>query len=191
MATSELRDRVRTRLVDTERAIARARVGVSPDPAADPVTALLATGDPAEVTARHERLRTAVADFDVATITTIHGFCMNALDALGLGRDLTFLDDVRDLVDETIDDLFLSRAAAAPGRDLLLADARAAGRAAAFDPFAELAGQRTPDSVPGLRTSLRRGCPHRIRGQKAAPWGPGLRRPSGPPVGRPRRPRGG
>ena len=81
-ATGELRDRVRERLVaiadELDRAVDGRPVG------GNEVTALLVTGDPAEVLARRDRLRHALADFDAATIATTHGFCEEALASLGI-----------------------------------------------------------------------------------------------------------
>ncbi len=74
MATGELRERVRGRLRDAERALDRALRGGSM-PAADPVAHLLADGARDVVATRQDRLRRALADFDAATIATTHGFC--------------------------------------------------------------------------------------------------------------------
>ncbi len=73
MATSELRDRVRDRMVSAEQGLTRALAGVDPDPA-DDVLVLLAQGPAPEVTRRRDRLTTALSDFDAATIATTHGF---------------------------------------------------------------------------------------------------------------------
>jgi len=112
MATAELRDRVRERLVTAEHGLARALAGVAPD-ARDDVLRLLADGTRAEVEARRRRLEHALADFDAATIVTTHGFCQEVLGGLGIAGDLepdaTFVEDVRDLVDEIVDDLYLRR----------------------------------------------------------------------------------
>ncbi|MGH2866557.1 MAG: UvrD-helicase domain-containing protein, partial [Solirubrobacteraceae bacterium] len=71
IATGELRDRVRERLVSAEQGLARALAGVLPG--ADRLVALLATGAEPEVRLRRERLARAVASFDAATIATTHG----------------------------------------------------------------------------------------------------------------------
>ena len=73
MATGELRDRVRRRLVTAERGLTRAMAGVAP-PDDDDVVALLATGTTEAVAQRRQLLATALADFDAATIATTHGF---------------------------------------------------------------------------------------------------------------------
>ncbi len=55
MATGELRDRVRERLVHTEQGLARRLAGAPPSDA-DEVVALLAEGSAAAVRERHDRL---------------------------------------------------------------------------------------------------------------------------------------
>jgi exodeoxyribonuclease V beta subunit len=110
MATAELRDRVRERLVAAEQGLDRALAGTPPDPA-DRVLALLADGSVEEVELRRRRLAAAVADFDAATIVTTHGFCQEILGGLGIAGDLEpgieFVEDLRDLVEEVVDDLYV------------------------------------------------------------------------------------
>src|SRR4051812_39684982 len=96
MATGELRDRVRERLVGVERGLTRAleqgsgpRSGEqTPPPPGDEVVGLLARGTPAQVRERRDRLTRALADFDAATIATTHGFCQEVLGGLGIAGDL-------------------------------------------------------------------------------------------------------
>jgi exodeoxyribonuclease V beta subunit len=111
MATAELRDRVRERLVSAEQGLDRARAGAPADPA-DRVLALLADGSRPEVEERRARLAAAVADFDAATIVTTHGFCQEILGGLGIAGDLepgiTFVEDLRELVEEVVDDLYVA-----------------------------------------------------------------------------------
>lgn len=96
-ATSELRSRVRERLVDTAAALA----GDGPVVADDPVVVHLAAGDRA---LHHRRLSAAVAEFDAATVTTIHGFAAQLLAALGVSSgvdaDAALLDDTARLAAE-------------------------------------------------------------------------------------------
>jgi len=111
MATGELRERVRERLVGVERGLLEALSGAPR--ATDPVVELLATGSRDDVRLRRERLTRAVSDFDAATIATTHGFCQEVLAGLGIAADLepdtTFVEDVRDLVSDVIDDLYVRR----------------------------------------------------------------------------------
>jgi exodeoxyribonuclease V beta subunit len=105
MATGELRERVRQRLVETERGL---RTGEG-----DEVVRLLADGPPEVVGRRCRNLSRALSDFDAATIATTHGFCQEVLAGLGVAgdieRDSVFVEDVTDLVEEVVDDLYLRR----------------------------------------------------------------------------------
>jgi exodeoxyribonuclease V beta subunit len=110
MATAELRDRVRERLVSAEQGLDRALAGTPPD-RGDRVLALLADAPADEVERRRRCLAAAVADFDAATIVTTHGFCQEILGGLGIAGDLepgiTFVEDLRELVEEVVDDLYV------------------------------------------------------------------------------------
>jgi exodeoxyribonuclease V beta subunit len=108
-ATSELRERVRERLVAVERALERALASA---PASDdPVVELLCDGPVGEVRRRRDRLARAVADFDAATIATTHGFCQEVLGELGIAADLepdaSFVEDLGDLESQVVDDLYI------------------------------------------------------------------------------------
>src|SRR4051794_36196192 len=109
MATGELRDRVRERLVATERALARVLDG-APRDGLDDVTRLLASQD---VARRRARLVQALADFDAATIATTHGFCQEVLAGLGVAGDLepdaVLVEDASDLLGEVVDALYIRR----------------------------------------------------------------------------------
>src|SRR5437868_7466917 len=63
MATGELRERVRERLVSVEQGLARALAGVDPS-AGDEVMRLLAAGSASGWGLRRDRLARALADFD-------------------------------------------------------------------------------------------------------------------------------
>ncbi|ADB51791.1 UvrD-helicase domain-containing protein [Conexibacter woesei] len=110
MATGELRDRVRHRLASTREALDAIAAGAAPG-VYDEVVRLLASGTSAEVARRRDRIVRALAEFDAATITTIHSFCQEALGELGfaadLDRDHRFQEDVRDLAEEVVDDLYV------------------------------------------------------------------------------------
>jgi exodeoxyribonuclease V beta subunit len=112
MATGELRERVRDRLVSAADCLSDVLGGVPVDPA-DDVLRMLADAPRDEIERRRDRLAKAVTDFDAATIETTHGFCLHVLVGLGVAgdveRDVTFVDDVRDLLDEVIDDLYVRR----------------------------------------------------------------------------------
>ena len=67
---------------------------------------------------RRDRLAKAIADFDAATIETTHGFCLQVLYGLGtagdVDREVTLVEDVSDLMEEVVDDLYLRRFAHKP-----------------------------------------------------------------------------
>ena len=121
-ATAELRDRVRSRLVQAADHVAAAvQVGASTwTPTGDPVLdglvdpadpALVA--DPEELVHRRDRLRRAVAEFDAATISTIHGFTQQVLRSVGLSadvhRDPVLLEDTSELLADVADDVYVRR----------------------------------------------------------------------------------
>ena len=158
-ATSELRDRVRERLVTAEQGLADVLAGGGV-PLGDDVLALLANGSDAEVEERRARLQAALADFDAATIVTTHGFCQAVLEGLGIAGDLepdvTFVEDVRDLVDEVVDDLYVRRFQGEAQPPFTRREAGEIARAAAVrNPTAPLDPAGLDDgSTPALRRRL-------------------------------------
>ncbi|MFC7404105.1 UvrD-helicase domain-containing protein [Georgenia alba] len=156
-ATSELRDRVRERLLSTERAL-RSPVARQSE---DAVVRHLADVDDAELVRRRQRLTAALAQLDTATITTTHGFCQQMLRALGVAADVdtdyTFVPDIADLVDEVVDDLYLQRYADTPAPVLSPTEARRIAREAVSDHQAELEPRDAPaESLPGHRFAMAR-----------------------------------
>jgi exodeoxyribonuclease V beta subunit len=111
MATGELRDRIRERLVTAERGLSRLLDAGEQPAADDDVLQLIARGSTSVVEVRRQRLAAALAGFDAATITTTHGFCHMVLAALGVWGEVaagaTLLEDPTDLVEEVVDDLFV------------------------------------------------------------------------------------
>ena len=158
MATGELRDRVRERLVGCEQALSAILAG-APDRTSDPVVTLLATGDRAEVQCRRDRLARAVADFDAATIATTHGFCQEVLAELGtvgdLDRDTAFVEDVSDLIEQALDDLYVRRFHRREAARFTRAEALKIARAAVNNPLAELEPRDEPtESTAAMRYRL-------------------------------------
>jgi exodeoxyribonuclease V beta subunit len=101
-ATAELRGRVRTRLVD-----AAAHLAAGAPATTDDVLHAVGTDrggplDPDERERRHRNLAAAVADFDAATISTIHGFCSRVV-ASGGGRSGPITDDDTDIRELVVD----------------------------------------------------------------------------------------
>ncbi|HLI61556.1 MAG TPA: UvrD-helicase domain-containing protein [Solirubrobacteraceae bacterium] len=113
MATGELRERVRQRLVEVHRGLAAHLAGtpaVAEDVVADDVIALLASGDAERACGNLAR---AIAGFDAATILTTHGFCQEVLSSLGIAGDLepdvTFAEDLSGLVADVVNDLYIRK----------------------------------------------------------------------------------
>jgi exodeoxyribonuclease V beta subunit len=108
-ASQELRERVREHLVAADRALA--------DPSSadrrQAVVELLLDADAAELARRRQRLRDALADFDTATIATTHQFCHLVLRSLGVAGDTeagaALVENLDDLVEEVVDDLYLQQ----------------------------------------------------------------------------------
>jgi exodeoxyribonuclease V beta subunit len=117
MATGELRERVRERLVRAFDGLTDI-LGGAGGHGDDEIVQLLAAGRRDDVEARRDRLGKAIASFDSATIETTHGFCLQVLYGLGtagdVDREVTLVEDVRDLLEEVVDDLYLRRFAGRP-----------------------------------------------------------------------------
>ena len=156
IATGELRERVRERLLSAERGLAQALTGV--EPSHDPVLAQLASAPHEEVVRRRERLQRAVAGFDAATIATTHGFCQEVLGGLGIAGDLepdvTFVEDLSDLAADTIDDLYVRRFSPSGSPAFGRAEAAAIARAAIENPAATIVA--SAGEVPAMRGRLAR-----------------------------------
>ncbi|MFT4200637.1 UvrD-helicase domain-containing protein [Gordonia sp. (in: high G+C Gram-positive bacteria)] len=148
-ASTELRDRTRTRLRECADAL------VDLDAAAasgDALVALLAAGSSDEAALRRERLLSALSDFDAATMATTHTFCNRMLTVLGfLGeRDQhhTLVEDVDDLAREAGRDLYLKRFAGQPDDDYPFPTATEIARDALRNPTTALA-PTGPDAGAG------------------------------------------
>jgi exodeoxyribonuclease V beta subunit len=101
-ATAELRGRVRSRLVEAAAHLAAG----APDTTDDVLHAVGTDGDAPlddpERARRHGNLVAAVADFDAATISTIHGFASRIV-ASGGGGSGTITDDDSDIRELVVD----------------------------------------------------------------------------------------
>ncbi len=111
-ATEELRDRIRTLLV---AALVALRGTPSGDAMADALVARVAATDRDEAT---RRVEAALANFDLAGIHTIHGFCQRALAESAFESALPFdselVPDVPELRQEVVDDFWRARVVGAP-----------------------------------------------------------------------------
>ncbi len=150
-ATNELRARVRERLIEVADRLEPGHPAVGDDK----VARHLAAGD----VARHRsRLRSAIAEFDAATITTIHGFAAQVRNALGVtggvDPDARLIEEADDLRRQTCVDVLAAAAMGdcPPGDlpklgDLIDATTQAAGRPdLVLEPTAEDQGA-TPDQI--------------------------------------------
>jgi exodeoxyribonuclease V beta subunit len=148
MATGELRERVRQRLVATERGL---RTGEG-----DEIVRLLADGPPELVAQRRTNLARALADFDAATIATTHGFCQEVLAGLGVAgdveRDAELVEDVTDLRDEVVDDLYVRRFAGEEEHPMSRDEAGRIAAIAVDNPVAPIAP--TAEGLPAMRGRL-------------------------------------
>ncbi len=112
-AAAELRDRIRAKLK-----VAADYLDGSALPAGDEWLVVFDAGSPRVRQRRSDRLRRALARFDEATITTIHGFCQQALAQSGLragaGGPGELVENEAELVAEVVRDLLLARLADAP-----------------------------------------------------------------------------
>ncbi len=167
-ATGTLRERIWRRLGDTARALAAdASQAIDAD---DELVAHLRRGDAAEVAARRHRLERAVSEFDTATIATTHSFSQQVLASLGVvgdtDRGVEIVEDVDDIIDDAVDDLFVRRFHGGEGAPLFRrADARAIAEAVVQNPDARIAGVDGNDT-DFLRQRFARTLRERIAAQK-------------------------
>ena len=152
-ATRELRERVREALTAARDAL---RDPISARASTDPVIRSLAARPPHEVTAAVDRLSRATADFDSGTIATTHQFCLGALAGLGISADVdpgeTFVEDISDLIDEVVDDLYVRKYVTPHDRRLDLGEARGLARRVVGDPQSEIhTGPTTEGSLHQAR----------------------------------------
>jgi exodeoxyribonuclease V beta subunit len=168
MATGELRDRVRERLVSAERGLGRALDAGEKPSSEDAVLGLLGEGGTVATSMRRQRLKDALANFDSATITTTHGFCHMVLAALGVWGDVAdgadLLEDPTDLVEEVVDDLFTRHVLISGALPFKRKLALSAGQAAVSTPDADLdpAADRADGTSFGLLRRLGEGVRHEV-----------------------------
>ncbi len=170
MATAELRDRVRERLVSVEYGLEQALEGIR-SATADPVLELLTTGDDTTLEQRRRCMADAIADFDKATIVTTHGFCQEVLGGLGIAGDLepgiTFVEDLSDLVEEVVDDLYVRKFWRDEHPALTRPEALQIAREAVANPSAPIEPS-DGDGTPAMRASLARAVRKELDRRKRA-----------------------
>ncbi|TKR27002.1 exodeoxyribonuclease V [Cellulomonas hominis] len=144
-ATAELRSRVRERLVEVERALRSTAISD------DPVVTMLGDVDDTERALRARRLRSALAQFDDATIVTTHGFCQRVRTLLGTVGDLDvdsrLEPDSSEVHQQVIDDFYVAKYAPVTTHDFPPAQMRAVATAALNDPVADLRPIGAPEPV--------------------------------------------
>lgn len=156
-ASQEMRERVRSQLVAAESALGAALGTAGPaDHGDDRLLRLLTSGDETELATRRDRIRLALADFDAATIATTHQFCQTVLRSLGSAGDsdraADLVEDVSDLVDQIVDDLYVAKYAREGDPVITHAAARQLAHAVVADPHAALVPtDAEPDSPAAVR----------------------------------------
>ena len=152
MATAELRGRVRDRMVSAQERLALLLDAGAEPPDDDRLVQHLARGANEEVAARRDRLFSAIANFDAATITTTHGFCHLVLAELGIAGSVApgslLTDDPSDTVAEVVEDLYV-RWVLKKGRPFDLKHARSVAGIALGNPDTIIA-----DADPGADTQI-------------------------------------
>lgn len=157
LATGELRERVRERLLQAEEGLTLVLQGESA--LDDEIVQLLADDAPDEVRIRRDRLTDALADFDAATIATTHGFCLEALGGLGIVGDVErgcdVADDAFDLLEDVVDDLYVRRFGGKDKPTLSRQEAQKIARAVVANPKATILPlETTGDGLPAMRGRL-------------------------------------
>lgn len=180
-ASQELREQVRRQLVEAERALAADPLGArdaGPGGAGEPSPLLehLCAVDDAQRAVRHRRVVAALADFDAATIATIHQFCSMVLDSLGVAGDTDararLVENLDDLVAQVVDDLYVrafARDTTDAGPTFTHAEALAIARSAVGDPQARLEPADVPRTEPaGRRVAFARAVREEVDRRKRA-----------------------
>ena len=106
-ASQELRARVRERLTEVEHDLGEP----PPMHERDRLVALLLDTTDHEIAVRRRRIRTALTQFDAATIATTHQFCQQVLRSLGVAgttdASAVLVEDLDDVLVDVVDDLYL------------------------------------------------------------------------------------
>ncbi|CAN5330309.1 exodeoxyribonuclease V subunit beta [soil metagenome] len=172
-ASAELRERVRTRLVAAADHLDGYLDGAAPsDP--DDVLEHLCEGGRDEVAVRRRRLGDALAEFDAATIATIHGFCRHVLAGIGVAADVDrtagLLEEPSGVVEAVVDDLFLRRfhGALAGDRRVSRRDLLAIARRVVANADAVIVPSDPEDPTAALRVELARAVRAEVDRRKRA-----------------------
>jgi len=152
-AAAELKDRVRARLVEFAAALGSAT---------EPDDALLAQIWSENRQVRLRRVRTAITEFDAATITTIHGFAQQVIGTLGstvlTDPDAVLVDDTEAIARQVSTDLLVAEAVqeSQPADDVPSLDAlRSSSRLALNNADSALLPSPDPDESSPRAARLR------------------------------------
>ncbi|MDR3069438.1 MAG: UvrD-helicase domain-containing protein, partial [Propionibacteriaceae bacterium] len=143
-ATSELKDRVRNRILQVESALAQ-NLSSGSWASQDELVELLGQGSCAEVAGRLALLKKAADEFDSAMVMTIHEFCGAMLGELGIfaTADLgaVLVEDLSELVSQSANNVYLRRYGGQDVPPFGLAQAIAIGKAISAHPSAKISAQ--------------------------------------------------
>ncbi len=144
-ATGELRDRVRRRLREALEA-ARGPGATTEDPV---IVHVLGAAPRAEIV---RRLELALRSFDLAPISTIHGFSQRMLQELafdsGQDPELELMSDAGDVVEEIVDDTLAALYASASPAELAALEGAGVNRASLLDVAKRMSGPTKPGVLP-------------------------------------------
>ncbi len=112
-AAAELRDRIRARLAQVAETLRHVMAGEAFMAGDDAVLLHLVSGSDAVLKQRFERIERSLAEFDTATIGTIHSFAQTLLSEQGVAAptnpDATLTEDTEVAADEALADILARR----------------------------------------------------------------------------------
>ena len=151
-ATRELRQRVREQLTAAYETLRDRATALSPS---DDLLAALLKAEESELAERERRARSALANYDASTIVTTHEFCSLVLRSLGVAGDFDagarLVENLDDLVEEVVADLFLQRFGGSTQAPFKAAEASRLGHYAVENALAELTPNDGGRTIAGER----------------------------------------
>jgi len=153
-ASRELRERVRSQILDAVAALGKRK------PPGNELETYLLDGSDDERAARRAKLTDSLAGFDEATIVTTHGFCGLVLKSLGIAGDsdagATLRESLDDLVGEIVNDRYLGHFGQQEADPLLSPkNALDLAKAVVGDPCSQLRPLNPdPDTEAGVRLAF-------------------------------------
>jgi exodeoxyribonuclease V beta subunit len=156
-ATAELRDRVRGRLRDA-LALVRAEHPETDDPIFRRLLALPSADEGVARETLEQRLELALRGFDLAPISTIHGFSQRMLQELafdsGQDPEPEILADAGEVLEQIVDDTLADLFARATPAEVTALQAAGLDRATLLDVARKMCGATEPRVVPARAGSL-------------------------------------